>query len=127
MLKCYFNFWNYAANLQEDTHGEVRFQSHFGMGFLLWICCIFSGLLLKPGPRPWTRTLKNMEPKKPGLRKTWTLENLDAEKPGPWKTCTQKNLDPEKSGLWKAWTVKNAGNTRIQKRKKVRRPHGIIY
>ena len=36
-------FWKYAANLQENTHAEVRFQksyfaallkSHFGMGIL---------------------------------------------------------------------------------------------
>ena len=45
-------------------------------------------LLLKPGPRPWTRTLKNLDPEKPGPRKTWTLKtwtlkNLDSEKPGP--------------------------------------------
>ena len=40
-------------------------------------------LLLKPGPRPWTRTLRNLYP----------------EKPGPSKTCTLKNLYPEKSGL----------------------------
>ena len=25
------------------------------------------GLLLKPGPRPWTRTLKNLDPEKPGI------------------------------------------------------------
>ena len=44
-------FWKYAANLQENTHAEVRFQksckatllkSDFGMGVLLYICCIFS-------------------------------------------------------------------------------------
>ena len=40
-------------------------------------------LLLKPGPRPWTRTVKNLDPEKPGLRKTWSLKNLDPEKPGP--------------------------------------------
>ena len=39
-------------------------------------------LLLKPGLRPWTRTL-DPDPEKPGLRKTWTLKNLDSEKPGP--------------------------------------------
>ena len=44
-------FWKYAVNLQENTHAEVWFQyscfatllkSHFGMGILLKICCIFS-------------------------------------------------------------------------------------
>ena len=39
-------FWKYAANLLENTHEEVQFQaillkSHFGMGVLLQICCIF--------------------------------------------------------------------------------------
>ena len=29
-----------------------------------------SGLILKPGPRPWTRTQKNLDPEKPGPRKT---------------------------------------------------------
>ena len=40
-----------------------------------------SGLILKPGPRPWTRTQKNLDPEKPGPRKTWTLKNLGPEKP----------------------------------------------
>ena len=44
-------FWKIAADLQENTHAEVRFQqsckatifkSHFGMGVLLKLCCIFS-------------------------------------------------------------------------------------
>ena len=62
------------------------FDSHF----------IF-GLLLKPGPGPWTRTL-DPDPG-PG---TWTL-NQDPSL-GPWtldpdpKTWTLKNLDPEKPG-----------------------------
>ena len=34
-------------------------------------------LLLKPGLGPWTRTLGNLDPEKPGLRKTWTLKNLN--------------------------------------------------
>ena len=29
-------------------------------------------LLLKHGARPWTLTLKNLDPEKPGSRKTWT-------------------------------------------------------
>ena len=36
------------------------------------------------------RTLKNLDPEKPGRRKTWTLKNLNPEK-----------LDPEKPGLGK--------------------------
>ena len=49
-------------------------------------CNMKKGLLLKPGPGPWTRALKNLDPEKPG--KTWTLKNLDSkkldsEKPGP--------------------------------------------
>ena len=44
-------FWKYEANLEENTHIEVRLQwsckatllkPHFGMGVLLQICCIFS-------------------------------------------------------------------------------------
>ena len=37
----------------------------------------------KPGPRK-TGTLKNLDPEKPGTRKTWTmtLKNMDAEKHG---------------------------------------------
>ena len=44
-------FWKYAASLQENTYVEVWFEesffvtllkSHFSMGFLLQICCIFS-------------------------------------------------------------------------------------
>ena len=39
-------------------------------------------LLLKPGPKPWTRTLDpNLE--KPGAGKTWTSKNVDLEKRGP--------------------------------------------
>ena len=65
---------------------------------LLW------GLLLKPAPRPWTRTLKNLDPDKSGPRKTltlktWTLKNLNPEKPGRRKTWTLKNMDPEKDGI----------------------------
>ena len=55
-------------------------------------------LLLKPGPRPWTRTL-DPDPEKPGPRKTLTQKNLDPENPGLRKTWTLKNLDPEKPGL----------------------------
>ena len=40
-------------------------------------------LFLKPGPGPWTRTMKNMDPEKPKPWKTWTLKNLDPEKPEP--------------------------------------------
>ena len=40
-------------------------------------------LLLKSGHGPWTQTQKNLDPEKPGPRKTWTLKNLDPEKPGP--------------------------------------------
>ena len=44
-------------------------------------------LLLKPRPGPWTRTLKNLDPEKPGPGKTWTL------------TGTLKNLGPKKHGI----------------------------
>ena len=65
------------------------------------------GLLLKPGPKPWTLE-RNTE--KPGPWRTWNLKNLDPEKPGPWRTWTLKNLDTEKPGHWKTWTLKNMGN-----------------
>ena len=42
----------------------------------------------KPGRGPWTRTLTNLDPEKPGPRKTWNLKNLDPEK------C-RKHLDIE--------------------------------
>ena len=48
--------------------------------------------------KTWTRSLKNLDPEKPGPWKTWTLKNLDPEKPGPWETWTLKILDPEKLG-----------------------------
>ena len=56
---------------------------------------------MNPDPRsgPSTRTLKNLDPEKPGLTKTWTLKSLDYEK-------REKQLDAEQ---------------------KIRRPHGIIY
>ena len=41
--------------------------------------------------------------------------------PTPW-TKTQKNLDPEKT-----WLMKNVGNSWTQKKKKIGRPHGVIY
>ena len=69
---------------------------------------LWKRLLLKPGLRPWIRTL-----------------DPEPEKPEPWKTWTLKNLDPEKSGLWKTRTMKNTGNSWMQK--KIIRPHGIIY
>ena len=52
-------------------------------GLLIW-------LLLKHGPRPWTRVLKNLDPEKLG----WLLLKPG---PGPW-TQTLINLDPEKRG-----------------------------
>ena len=58
---------------------------------LLLIICEWNatyGLLLKPGPGPCIRTLKNLDPN-PG--------------PGPWKTWSLKNMDPEKHGSWKTW------------------------
>ena len=45
-------------------------------------------LLVKPEPRPWARTLENLDPEKPGPRKICTLKNL-----------TMRNMDSEKSGL----------------------------
>ena len=56
---------------------------------------------------PWTRTLKNRDPEKPGPWKTWPQKNMDPEKPGHWKTWTLKNLDSEKPGPWKTWTLKS--------------------
>ena len=71
-------------------------------------------LLLKPGPRPWTRTLKNLDSEKPGRWETCTQKNLDpeildpenlgSEKPGPRKTWILKNVDPEIHESWKTWS-----------------------
>ena len=54
---------------------EIETQKNFLSCFrkiLSYISVTYAekGLLLKPGPGPWTRTLKN----------------LNLEKPGPWKT-----------------------------------------
>ena len=38
-----------------------------------YVICLLDGLLLKPGPGPWTRTLKNLDPEKHG-------KQLDMEK-----------------------------------------------
>ena len=46
--------------------------------------------------KSWTQNLKNLDPEKPGLWKTWAQKNLDPEKPGPWKIWTLKILDYEK-------------------------------
>ena len=66
--------------------------------------------------------MKNLDPEKPGPRKTLTQKNLDPENPGPWKSWTLKNLESEKPGLWK--TRETAG---CKKKKKIRRPYGVIY
>ena len=42
---------------------------------------------------------ENLDPEKPGLRKSWSLKNLDPEKLGSRKIWTLKNLDSEKPGL----------------------------
>ena len=88
-------------------------MSFIGITFLLFMLKLSDGkgflrrLLLKPGPGPW---------------KTWTrtLKNLDPEKPGLWRTCTLKNLDPEKPEPWKTWETAGYG-------KMIRRPHIITY
>ena len=56
--------------------------------------CYSRRILLKPRARPWTRTL-DLDPEKPGPKKTWTQKNLHPENPGPRKTWTLKILDPE--------------------------------
>ena len=43
--------------------------------------------------KTWTRTLKNLNPKRPEPWKTWTQKSLDPEKPGPWKTWFLKNME----------------------------------
>ena len=49
-------------------------------------------LLLKPGPGPLTRTLKNLGLEKPEPWKTWTLQNLDPEKHGFCKTSNKYGI-----------------------------------
>ena len=82
--------------------------------FVVTYTCL-SWLLPKPGPGPWNRTLKNLDP----------------EKPGPWKSWITKNLDPEKPGLWKIWTLKILDYEKCGKQmdaeENIRRPNGIIY
>ena len=39
---------------------------------VVWRYSVKNGLLLKPGPGPWTRTQKNLDPEKPESWKTWT-------------------------------------------------------
>ena len=48
------------------------------------IFSILKRLLIKPGPGPWTHTLKTWTRtlKNPGLLKSWTLKNVDLEKLG---------------------------------------------
>ena len=59
------------------------------------------------------------------------MKNLNPEKPGAKKTWTQKNLDPEKPGLRKIWALKilnyEKRGKQLDAEKRIRRPHGIIY
>ena len=80
---------------------EQTFQKNSPSSYI-WLSMVFfsfwddlklklNRLLLKSRPGPWTWTLKNLDPEKPGSKKKWTQENLDPEnqdpeKPGPWKT-----------------------------------------
>ena len=67
---------------------------------------IKKGLLLKPGPRPWTL---DSDPG-PGPW-TWTRTLNPDPEPGPWTRTlnpepwirTLKNLDSQKPGPWKTW------------------------
>ena len=64
----------------------------------------FEGLVLTPGPGPWTGTLDS-DPEKPRHKTTWTLNNLtqkdlDPEKPGPRKTRIIRNMDPKKQNIY---------------------------
>ena len=71
-----------------------------------------------------------IEKEAPELVFSWQLSEIfngyfedldpDPEKPGPWKSWTQKNLGSEKPGSWKR-------GKQLDAKKKIRRPHGIIY
>ena len=82
---CYKRYKIYKKKTQSKKYWMVHY---FGLVILDYVAIIsldkiepgILGLLLKPGPGPWTQTLKNLYP----------------EKPRPWKTCTLKILDPEK-------------------------------
>ena len=105
-----------------DLKDAKGLRTRFKYWYLIW-------LLLKPGPGPWTRILKNLDPEKPGSWKTWNLKNLDPEKPGSWKTWTLKNMDPEnldyeKSGPRKTWRLKNV-NPEIHESWKTWNKYGI--
>ena len=71
----------------------------------VWVVSIVFLFIKKLTPKTWTRTLKILDPEKPGPRKTWTQKNLELEKPGPRKIWTRKNRDSEKPGPWKIWTL----------------------
>ena len=112
----FFRFW-----VQGQGPGFRSNQNKYLLPFLKKrYLLLFIWLLLKPGPRLWTRTLKSLDPEKPGSWKTWTLKNLSPEKRGPWKKWALKNLDPKKSGPWKTWQTAGCG-------KMIRRPPIIIY
>ena len=63
-----------------------------------------TGLLLKPGPGPWTRILD---------------PTLDLD-PGSGSWTQTLYPDPEKPGPWKTWETAGYG-------KMIRRPHIITY
>ena len=53
-------FWKYSANWKENTHAECKatfLKSHFCMGFLLSICCIFSEHLFFKKTSGWLHLL----------------------------------------------------------------------
>ena len=49
--------------------GSLGFCSVSSDNFFVVTYTCLSWLLLKPGPGPWTRTLKNLDPEKPGPEK----------------------------------------------------------
>ena len=68
---------------------------------------------MDPGPEKPGQ--KDLDPEKPGLRRSWTQKSLAPEQFGPWKTWTLKILDYEKRGKY------------LDVEKKIRRQHGKIY
>ena len=69
--------------IYNDTDGKIK--KHNMEEIILSVNARFKTnspprLLLKAGPMPWTRTLKNLDSEKPGPRNSWTLKNMDPEK-----------------------------------------------
>ena len=69
-------FWKYAANLLENTHAEVGFWSHFSMGVLLKICCVFSEHLFNQPNKLATSKRRKINQLSEQASKLWQFQNI---------------------------------------------------